>query len=62
MSSRDPSERVHRRLNPLTGRHVLVSTHRTSLNKKPSRTPLVVGIIVAILVIGAVLAVLFLKR
>jgi UDPglucose--hexose-1-phosphate uridylyltransferase len=29
MSSRDPSERVHRRLNPLTGRHVLVSPHRT---------------------------------
>ncbi len=29
MSSRDPSERVHRRRNPLTGRHVLVSPHRT---------------------------------
>jgi UDPglucose--hexose-1-phosphate uridylyltransferase len=29
MSSRDFSERVHRRRNPLTGRHVLVSPHRT---------------------------------
>lgn len=29
MSSRDLSECVHRRRNPLTGRHVLVSPHRT---------------------------------
>lgn len=29
MSSPDPSEQVHRRRNPLTGRHVLVSPHRT---------------------------------
>jgi len=29
MSSQDPSEPVHRRRNPLTGRHVLVSPHRT---------------------------------
>lgn len=29
MSSPSPLEHVHRRLNPLTGRHVLVSPHRT---------------------------------
>ncbi|MET0209535.1 MAG: UDP-glucose--hexose-1-phosphate uridylyltransferase [Burkholderiaceae bacterium] len=30
VSSRGPGDHVHRRLNPLTGRHVLVSPHRNS--------------------------------
>lgn len=53
------------RVRTMSNRHPpsnLVNTHRTSLAKKPSRTPLIVGIIVALLVIGAIVAVLFLRR